>query len=322
MSYQGLRIIDFHAHFPTSKPMMGDSYPSRHEHPRGPERAAVIRQWAKMYNDEWRLAWDFPPAETEKRSDEEQADRWAAEVDRYGLDRLVFVTGGGNDNLAAIVARHPDKFIGFAHHNPFGDGAAVELARAVTQLGFRGYKLLAPALDKPIDDRAAWSVWEVAEEYDIPVLIHFGILGGGGGVAWHENINPLRLHDVARAFPTVRFVIPHFGCGYVRETLHLCWSCANVYVDTSGSNQWMRWMPEELTTKILFRKYLETIGAERLIFATDSSWFPRGFAVHYLQDQLRDCRELGVSQDVLQAIFGGNAARLLKIGLQGGDAHA
>ncbi len=313
MPYQGLRIIDFHIHFPTSKPMMGGSYADLSVHPRGPEKAKVIREWAKAYNDQWRQAWDFPPQETERHTDEEQADRWAKEVDRYGLAWVVFVTGGGNDNLAAVVARRPDRFIGFAHHNPFAEGAAAELERAITRLKLKGYKVLAPALEKPIDDKSAWPVWEVAEQYEIPVLIHFGILGAGGGVAWHENINPLRLHDVARAFPTVNFVVPHFGCGYLRETLHLCWSCANVYVDTSGSNQWIRWMPGDLTTKILFRKYLETIGPTRLLFATDSSWFPRGFALRYLQDQLRDCRELALGDDTLQAIFGGNAAKLLKL---------
>jgi uncharacterized protein len=311
--YQDLRIIDFHVHFPTAKPMMGASYAGRDEHPRGPEQAAVIRGWAKMYNAEWRLAWDFPAPDQAEASDEDLADRWAGEITRYGLDRVAFVTGGGNDNLAGVVARHPEKFIGFAHHSPFDVGAAAELERGVTKLGFRGYKLLAPALDRPLDDRAAWPVWEVAEKHDIPVLIHFGTLGSGGGVGWHQNINPLMLHDVARAFPKVNFVIPHFGCGYVREALHLCWSCANVHIDTSGSNQWVRWMPEELTVKMLFRKYLETIGPERLIFATDSSWFPRGFAIRYLQDQLRDCRDLGLSHDVLQAIFAGNAARLLKL---------
>ena len=48
-------------------------------------------------------------------------------------------------------------------------------------------------------------------ELDIPVLIHFGILGSGGGVAWHQNINPLKLHNVAKDFPEVTFVVPHFG---------------------------------------------------------------------------------------------------------------
>jgi hypothetical protein len=72
-------------------------------------------------------------------------------------------------------------------------------------------------------------------------------------------------------------------------------------------------MPEELTVKMLFRKYLETIGPDRILFATDSSWFPRGFAIRYLQDQVRDCRELNVPEAALAKIFGGNAARLLKI---------
>ncbi|GAF90203.1 unnamed protein product, partial [marine sediment metagenome] len=90
-----------------------------------------------------------------------------------------------------------------------------------------------------------------------------------------RNMNPLTLWKVCSDFPTLNFVIPHFGACYWRELLQLCWQCPSVHVDTSGSNQWMRWMPYELTLKDLFRKSMETIGAERLIFATDSSWFPR-----------------------------------------------
>lgn len=308
MAYQGLRVIDFHAHFPTSEPWFGRT---RLKPERSPEAEQAVKAYAQALRHEWRLAWDFPEPEAEARSDEEQAERWAGEIERYGLDAIVFVTGGGNDNLARIVSWYPDKFIGFAHHSPFEEGAAEELERTVTELGMKGYKILAPALEQPIDARAAYPVWEKAAELGIPVLIHFGILGGGGGVAWHTNMDPLRLHDVARDFPTISFVIPHFGCGYLRETLHLCWACGNVHIDTSGSNQWIRWMPGDLTVKQLFRKYMETIGPERIIFGSDSSWFPRGFAIRYLQDQIRDCRELGLADAQLQAVFGGNAVRLL-----------
>ncbi|MCA9889469.1 MAG: amidohydrolase family protein, partial [Anaerolineae bacterium] len=212
---------------------------------------------------------------------------------------------------------YPDKFIGFAHNYPFAENSADELRRAITELGLKGYKLLAPNLDRAIEDEAAYPVWEVCAEYNIPVLIHFGIQGGGGGIAWHENINPLKLHNVAKDFPDVNFVVPHFGCAWIRETLQLCWACANVSIDTCGSNQWVRWVDGDWTVKKLFRKYVETIGAERIIFGTDSSYFPRGFAVRYLEDQIRDCRELGLTDDQLQAIFGGNAARLFNI-----DLHA
>ena len=322
--YQDLHIIDFHSHFPTQRPwfeaMTGGGDAGQAAVDRlGRRRAELVRQLsgqhARAYNQAWRLAWDFPTPEPDHPGDEAQADRWAAEVDRYGLRAVAFVTGGGNDHLATIVARHPDKFIGFAHHYPFADDAAQILKRAVVESGLRGYKLLAPMLDRPIADPAAYPVWEMCAELDIPVLIHFGIQGSGGGIAWHENINPLKLHNVAKDFPDVTFVIPHFGCAWLRETLQLCWACRNVSVDTSGSNQWIKWVPGDLTIKDLFRKYMETVGPERIIFGSDSSWFPRGFAIRYLQDQLRDARDIGLHQADLQLIFAGNAARLLKIAL-------
>lgn len=312
--YQDFRVIDFHIHFPTKQPWLGRADRGQQLREKlGERRAALLRQQARAYNEEWRQAWDFPAPEAESPPDEEQAARWAAEAARYGLDRVVFVTGGGNDHLSHLVSLYPDKFIGFAHHEPFEENAAEELERAVTGLGMRGYKVLAPALDRDIDDEAAFPVWEVAAQHEIPVLIHFGIMGGGGGIAHHANMNPLKLHNVAKAFPDVNFVVPHFGCTYIFDTLQLCWACRNVYVDTSGSNQWIRWMPEEWTVQRLYRKYLETIGPDRIIFGTDSSWFPRGFAVRYLQDQIRDLMYLGASHEVMQKILADNAARLLKL---------
>lgn len=316
--YNGLKIIDFHCHFPTQKPWfanMGPDIRQQYIERRGEKRAQVAREQAMAYSQQWRKTWGYDPPEKNTFTDEEQADKWAAEIDKYGLRAVGFVTGGGNQNLAEIVKYHPDKFIGFAHNYPFAEGAADEVRRAVTEDGMKGYKLLAPMLDRPIEDEAAYPVWEACAELDIPVLIHFGIQGGGGGIAWHENINPLKLHNVAKDFPDVTFVVPHFGCAWIRETLQLCWACANVSIDTCGSNQWVKWVDGDWTTKKLFRKYMETIGPERIIFGTDSSYFPRGFAEPYLMDQIRDVRELNYREDDIQLIFGGNAARLFKIEL-------
>ena len=316
--YLGLEIIDFHTHFPTQKPWFADMGPDvrqQYVERRGEKRAGVLREQAMKYSQQWRMTWGYDPPEKNTFTDEEQADKWAAEVDKYGLRAVGFVTGGGNKNLANVIKRHPDKFIGFAHNYPFAEGAADELRRAVKEDGMKGYKLLAPMLDRPIEDEAAYPVWEACAELDIPVLIHFGIQGGGGGIAWHQNINPLKLHNVAKDFPDVTFVVPHFGCAWMRETLQLCWACANVSIDTCGSNQWVRWVDGDWTTKKLFRKYMETIGPERIIFGTDSSYFPRGFAEAYLLDQIRDVRELNYREDDIQLIFGGNAARLFKIDL-------
>ena len=89
------------------------------------------------------------------------------------------------------------------------------------------------------------------------------------------------------------------------------WACPNVSVDTSGSNQSVRYMASKLTLVDLFRRFYETMGSDRIIFGSDSSWFPRGFARRYLVDQLRICWEMGMPASDIQKIFGGNAAGVL-----------
>lgn len=173
-------------------------------------------------------------------------------------------------------------------------------------------KILGPALDGALNDDVLKDLWEVCEKHTCPVLIHFGILGAAGGIASHVNISPMILHDVAKAYPSVPFIVPHFGCGQVDDALMLCWVCPNVYIDTSGSNQWTRWMPYSLTTKDLFRKYYETIGPKRIIFGTDGEWFPRGFVEEYYSQQMKDCLELGFSDEEIQDIFYNNIDRLIR----------
>ena len=75
----------------------------------------------------------------------------------------------------------------------------------------------------------------------------------------------------------------------------------------------MRWMPYPLSYHDLFAKAFEHFGPERIIFGSDSSYFPRGFSLRYLQDQLRVCYQLNFKEADIKLIFGGNAARLLKL---------
>lgn len=218
--FQGLKVIDFHSHFQIGQ----DSTIRRKEpeyQPGTPAYEAVEFRKAQVarYQDQWRLAWDFPKPDMTPRPWEEEADEWVDELEKYGIARIGFVTGGGNDQLGEVIARHPDDFIGFAHHEPFGEDAAKELERAVTQLEMRGYKMLAPTLSKRIDDKSACPAWEVAAKHGIPVLIHFGMQGAAGGIAFNDKINPAYLESVARDFPTVNFVVPHFGIQFVKELL-------------------------------------------------------------------------------------------------------
>jgi predicted TIM-barrel fold metal-dependent hydrolase len=226
------------------------------------------------------------------------------------LEKVVFLTAGGNSNAISLVKKYPGLFSAFAHHDPEAADAASELQHALDN-GLCGYKILGPLVKTPLNDEKFFPVWQVCERNRIPVLIHFGILGGGGGIGGGVNIDPLILHDAAKAFPGVNFVIPHFGCGYVRELLQLMWSCHNVYVDTSGNNEWVRYMPYDLDIHMLFRKFYEAFGADRIIFGSDSEWFPRGYAIRYLLDQLRAARQAAIPETDIKKIFRDNALGLL-----------
>lgn len=314
MSYRDLGVIDFHVHFPVENTM---GTPESARPPQHPLLQAYARERGERMAKEWNTEPAEPPARTDAEADAALA-RWLAEVESHGLTRVVFVSANTNDRLAGIVRRHPERFSGLAHH-ALEPGADVELRRAVDELGLRGYKLLGPRTDYPFEAPELRGVWELLAERGLPALIHFGFLGRGGGVVRHPRIDPLSLFEVARDFPEIPFVIPHFGAGYFRELLALCWSLPNIHIDTSGSNQWMRWMPYPLTLEDLFRKALETVGPERIVFGSDSSYFPRGFSERYLLDQLRACYTLNVPDADIRLIFGGNAARLLGLS---GEANA
>jgi uncharacterized protein len=123
--------------------------------------------------------------------------------------------------------------------------------------------------------------------------------------------NPLDLHAIALRYPRTRFIVPHFGAGYFREALMLCDLCPNVYLDTSSSNSWMRYQPERLDLVEVFRRSLDVAGPARLLFGSDSSFFPRGWHAPIFEMQSQALGHLGVAEPDARRIFGGNLTRLL-----------
>jgi len=120
--------------------------------------------------------------------------------------------------------------------------------------------------------------------------------------------NPIDLHAMALRNPSVKFIIPHFGAGYLREALMLCDLCPNVFLDTSSSNSWMRY--EGLELKTVFRRALDVVGAQRLLFGTDSSFFPRGWNYDVYEVQQRALLDLGISSADARNILEENLVRL------------
>jgi predicted TIM-barrel fold metal-dependent hydrolase len=131
--------------------------------------------------------------------------------------------------------------------------------------------------------------------------------------------NPLSSRRRARA--SVPIIVPHFGAGLFREALMLADLCPNVHFDTSSSNDWIRY-DHGLTLSGVFRQALAVAGPDRLLFGTDSSFFPRGWVMNVYERQSAALDEIGASADVREKIFGVNFDRLFPILAARGESPA
>ena len=260
-----------------------------------------------------KLGWDAPGTA------EALADRWAAELDRHQVSRAALIASvpGDTASVAGAVARHRDRFVGFFMVDPTQPDAAARASEAIDSGGLRAICLF-PAMHRfAIQDERARQIFDVAASRSgTAVFVHCGVLSVGVrkklGLASPFDIrfgNPLDLHAVALNYAAVPIIIPHFGAGMFREALMVADLCPNVLFDTSSSNGWMKYQPG-LTLSAVFRQTLAVVGPDRLLFGTDSSFFPRGWVKDVHDQQSAALDDIGASAEVREKIFGGNFDRV------------
>jgi hypothetical protein len=259
------------------------------------------------------LGWQIPEEDPNLL-----AQRWVQELDRAGVRRAALIASipGDEDSVATAVSSYPERFAGYFMLDPTQSDAVERVSRAAENKALHCICLF-PAMHRySVGDPLLKPVLEIASTSRLAVFVHCGVLSVGVrkklGLPSLFDItfsNPLHLHPVALRFPEIRFVIPHFGAGMLREALMVADLCPNVWLDTSSSNAWMRY--EGLDLKTVFRRALDVVGARRLLFGSDSSFFPRGWNVEILDAQIGALTAIGVSGDEARQIFGLNLEALV-----------
>jgi uncharacterized protein len=254
------------------------------------------------------LCWD-PPG-----SAEALAERWILELDRNTVTRAALMASvpGDEDSVAAAVAKYPQRIVGFFAVNPTMPDAVDRATRAFRDLGLR-CACLFPAMHRyPLADDRVAKIFEVAGAHDGAIFAHCGFLSIEArvklGLPSRFDLrlgDPLALAAVAVQFPRVPVIIPHFGAGFLREALMAADVCPTIHLDTSSSNGWMKYVPG-LTLADVFRRALSVAGPTRILFGTDSSFFPRGWRRVIYGAQLTALDEIGVEPDSCAKIMGGN----------------
>jgi predicted TIM-barrel fold metal-dependent hydrolase len=144
------------------------------------------------------------------------------------------------------------------------------------------------------------------------VFVHCGVLSVGVrkklGLPSRFDLrlgDPLALARVALGFPDVPVIVPHFGAGFLREALIAADQCSTIHFDSSSSNNWIRFFPG-LTLEAVFKQALAIVGPTRLLFGTDSSFFPRGWQRPIYEEQNRILRAVTARDADRDRVFGEN----------------
>ena len=263
------------------------------------------------------LALELPPADPG-----EHAARIVKELDANKIDRTVLFTSlpGEQTAVAAAARGFPERLVGYTMANPLAPNALETARRDLTELGLRGLELF-PAMHRfdPSDEKLVYPFYKLAADLNAPVFVHVGILR----VKLRERLglkspfdarfsNPALLHRAAVDHEKVKFIIPHFGCGYLREAVFLGYQCANVFIDTSSSNDWLKLLEQPVTLTRALQLCLEAFGPDRILFGTDTSVLPRGYRADVLNALRAAMDELKLDEVSHAKILGGNMSRLIR----------
>ncbi len=140
----------------------------------------------------------------------------------------VSIARSSNDQLAAAIRKHPERFAGLAAVAPQRPAeAAKELERGVRQLGLRGMILNSHTHGEYFDDPKFWDIFAAAEALDVPVYLHpnspsneligpllqRGLDGAiyGFGVETGMHLLALITSGVFDRFPKLKVVVGHLG---------------------------------------------------------------------------------------------------------------
>jgi len=149
----------------------------------------------------------------------------------------------------------------------------------------------------------------LADELDIPVVLHIGITIPGAVYTGYPNhrarlASPLLLEDVLIKYPEVRFDVAHAGWPMLDEMLALLYHHPQVYCDISFLN-WF--IPKEFHHYL--RRLVEAGNGERVMYGSDQIFWPDAIPISV--EWIESAPFL--SEEQKRDIFYNNAKRFLRL---------
>lgn len=244
------------------------------------------------------------------------------EMDRLGISRTGLIAMGApfrrlflrqpepdgcveNDDLAALLRTHGDRFFGYGFFRLGTD--LPDVVDRFAEQGFVGLKFHIPRWD--YDDERAFPVYERAAACGMLCLFHTGVFALPEPLpqmrASSARCRPIMMDSIANAFPSLKMIIAHLGVCWGEEAATVARIHPNVSADLSGAAQGWRsskpvqWFQEMLYWPAAHKKIL--FGSDVHVTEIETT----------LRSQLQLFGDMGWSEEKIACVMSGNAHQLL-----------
>lgn len=205
----------------------------------------------------------------------------------------------GYDNLGVVAGI---SYLNYNHRD------LNEISNYLDQKLIKGLKLY-PGYEPfhPNDNRLK-VVYDMAIEYDVPVMFHSGDTYAPTGKIKYSH--PIHIDDLAVDYPDMKIVICHVGNPWIRDCMEVVYKNQNVYADISGlvlgnfSEKFERFMKSEIEQMITYAG-----DPNYLLYGTD-------WPISNMDSYLKFMKQLDLPDEKKELILWKNATDLFKINIE------
>jgi predicted TIM-barrel fold metal-dependent hydrolase len=146
-----------------------------------------------------------------------------------------------SEDVAAMVASHPDVFHGFGSIDPARGARAVAGVHSAARLGLSGLAFHPVGQGFDPASRSAFAIYETAYEHGMICLFHTGFSRLGSGMPGGTGLrlshgDPRAVDEVAATFPELQIVIAHMGRLWRDEAVAVASHKSNVWLNLVGTD--------------------------------------------------------------------------------------
>jgi predicted TIM-barrel fold metal-dependent hydrolase len=230
-------------------------------------------------------------------------DQFALYLEAHHIDKAVILpeispitTGIVTNEYVFEFCKNHDIFLPFCTVNPSLSKRPDREFKKYIQMGARGLKLYPSYNHFFPNERRMYTLYEIAQDSQIPVLVHTGSSVFKGSKLKYAD--PLALDDVAADFPGLDILMAHGGRGlWYQEAFFLSRLHPRLYLEISG-----------LPPKNLL-KYFPDLekNIDKVVYGSD---WP---GIKTISSNIEAIRGLPLAEDAVEKILYKNAARILKL---------